>query len=390
MLNNTKLNGNKICPNLTFVKTASSRNNPADFTDISPDISTYEGLNDIPTKIDWFLVDLIFELKFKSWSDGFVDIFQNDQQYVERDTAAGRKTRGQLYAYGALQMSSQHRLFVFAIGIYGKFARVYRMDRSSIITSTLVDYIENPEILVELLWRYGQLTRIQRGYDPTVAPATKVEETLYLSQVRGYLERVRKDKNLREHEAAQKTLDSKLPIFKVQVHNTKDATTHFYLVREPAARIPVMSPCSRATIGYIAVRVPPDGQSLTDEEDGRLAWLKDFWRTNDFEAESEILEELKEKGVRHIPIVHCAGDVVFNGVAQVTVNDTWRTKDEAKIWRRPLGGNIRSLTHHRVVEELLHPLSSVTHARELVRAGRDVTEGNIHLYLGYPPILTYF
>ncbi|KAK7682121.1 hypothetical protein QCA50_014707 [Cerrena zonata] len=379
ILNNGKINGRNICHNLCFVKTTSNRNNKPNVMDISPDVVAYEG-SQPPPKLDWSLLDLFFDLKSSLAQDGYHNTFQNSRQHVEHDTNGARKTRGQIYTYAARQMSDQHRLFVFCVGIYGQFVRFFRIDRSSVTVSARANYIANPKVLVEFLLRYGQLTRTQRGYDPTVSPATEFEKKLFISHVTQYLERVRGNENLREHAGAQKLLESKYPIHKVQVNDAKSGTTHFYLIREPTARYSAMSPCTRATRGYIAVYMPTKGDDLINQEAGHLDWLKDFWRTDGLETEATILHKLRDAGVSHLPIVRCAGDVLFDGETQRTVNDTWRTKEEANTWRRPVGGNSRALIHHRVVEELLHPLSSVINARELVRSGRDISEAIIDAY----------
>ena len=44
--------------------------------------------------------------------------------------------------------------------------------------------------------------------------------------------------------------------------------------------------------------------------------MKDVWRTNaeEVELEGDILKDLREKGVGHIPAVVCHGDVIGQGL----------------------------------------------------------------------------
>jgi len=62
----------------------------------------------------------------------------------------------------------------------------------------------------------------------------------------------------------------------------------------------------RCTAGYWAVRCDTKG----------VTFLKSIWRTNvkDVELEGDILKDLGDKGVEHIPTVLCHGDVTREGL----------------------------------------------------------------------------
>ena len=47
-----------------------------------------------------------------------------------------------------------------------------------------------------------------------------------------------------------------------------------------------------------------------------VVFVKDVWRTNaeEVELEGDILKDLREKGVGHIPAVVCHGDVIDQGL----------------------------------------------------------------------------
>lgn len=87
------------------------------------------------------------------------------------------------------------------------------------------------------------------------------------------------------------------------------AIQHF-LVSRPVV-IP-LSASGRATRGYWAVKVP---DSITEEADYQVAFLKDTWRNDeDAEKEGEIMVELVEADVPHVSDIFCHGDVVQEDV----------------------------------------------------------------------------
>ena len=68
----------------------------------------------------------------------------HENENMENPDEDSSRARGQLFKYVALQMGHQPRLFVFAVGISGPFARFYRFDHSSVCVSASFDYHEDP------------------------------------------------------------------------------------------------------------------------------------------------------------------------------------------------------------------------------------------------------
>ncbi|KAH9830628.1 uncharacterized protein C8Q71DRAFT_862381 [Rhodofomes roseus] len=86
-------------------------------------------------------------------------------------------------------MVAQGRLFVFAIGVYGRLARIYRFDRAGIMASPAFEYAEHPEILHEFLWRFlnpFEYGCIVVGSDPTIRELTDGEYSWAHGGVRQY------------------------------------------------------------------------------------------------------------------------------------------------------------------------------------------------------------
>ncbi|KAK7685999.1 hypothetical protein QCA50_010810 [Cerrena zonata] len=78
------------------------------------------------------------------------------------------RSREQIWSYFAHQMSAYPRLFVFGIFIYGDRARILRVDRAG-ATATTSFYYKEEDFLAQFLYRYSQVTDIQRGWDPTAS-----------------------------------------------------------------------------------------------------------------------------------------------------------------------------------------------------------------------------
>ena len=109
-----------------------------------------------------------------------------------------------------------------------------------------------------------------------------------------------------------------------------------------------------------------------------MVFLKDSWRTEDadYASEAEIYEDLNKHKVPFLPTIIAAGDVMTKdtGERQVTFTQVWSHDATKPDWRLPCDG-LRTLVHHRVVQELAYPLTSARSSKEAVQAVRDVLEG---------------
>ena len=97
-----------------------------------------------------------------------LDPFSDDHT----DTSSRKGVRSQISHYANVLASVQQRLFLFILIITGrrKF-RVLRWDRSGIVVSTAVDYVDDWKLFCDILWRISLAHRFAPellGADPTV------------------------------------------------------------------------------------------------------------------------------------------------------------------------------------------------------------------------------
>ena len=360
------MNGCGKITSLSFVRT-STKKETGSGTNMSPDIVVYVKARGkrTPTALSWSLLDMYIEWKPDASDDCYRQIFFGEE-VLDSDAEKHAQTRGQIYSYAAKALDSQHRRWIFALGVFGKFFRVFRFDPSSVVVSEPVSFMEHPEVMVEIFARFGCMTPAERGHDPTVTPATAAEKRLFRDQLRNYEIRVTEE-NLRLHPAV-KNLDT-TKVVRIQVNNEEDGATHWYLASKPASLHPNRSPCGRLSRGLLAMPLKPGPQ-----DKGKLYWLKDCWRSDQVESEASIYRRLKKKNVRNIPNIFCMGDVLEDGVVQETLNDTLLDDEDADSWRRPVH-IVHHMIHYRLVSELLVPISSVEDVEDLLLVGRDILNG---------------
>ena len=223
------------------------------------------------------------------------------EKYLEDDDprvlTLGRNTR-----YAHVVQTRQFRTSIYSISVVGTTARLLRWDRSGVIVTESFNYKSEPEILVGFLWRFSKATKEQRGFDSSAIPATSEEERLQFV------------------EAIKKHVEEQLPGLgaeevweEVDRHSRPGAITRLTVGAGAEARnILVSQPMftskgatGRSTAGFWGVEC----------ESSEVVFVKDVWRTNIPEADTEgtILKELLEAGVRNIPAPVCYGDVVPNG-----------------------------------------------------------------------------
>ena len=249
---------------------------------------------------DWSSVDLFVQWRVNEERDGYRESFVG-KQILDDGSNYALEIRAQLFARAARMMDSQHRLFLFAVDIYGSRARFYRFDPSSVVVSEPIYYRDDPQPLYEFFSRYSLLSPARRGYDPTVLPATEAEKTLFRARIKEYFERVDVGE-LQEHPDVQKLSDR---VCKMQVNDMKGKAS-WYLASK-CSMIPVHSSlCGRFTRGYIATPIPRG--SVTPprtyrklpgaSQSGRLYWLKDCWRPDSVESETTMYDKFKAYGLR--------------------------------------------------------------------------------------------
>ncbi|KAA1467113.1 hypothetical protein DENSPDRAFT_832091 [Dentipellis sp. KUC8613] len=288
-----------ICPDLEFHDTTNIIDKTFPYA-TKPDISIIPKRSDASENPDtnWTNIQLFIERKPKS-SDPFQDpapgADRKEHQFVKTTSDEATESRGQMIAYASAQLTMQFRQFCFSISILdGNMARFIRWDRGGAIVTERFNFVENPEPLLEFLWRFNHLSPEQRGMDTSVSPAT-AEETAMAVEA--------------------KIAAEGDPVHKMHVKNDADKVDHYYLVSRPTEYS--IGVCGRSTRGYIAM----------DMEKKDRVWLKDSWRidTPEMPKEFQVYEKLHAAHVSNIPECRCGGDIGEQKTRTHTFQDsTWR------------------------------------------------------------------
>ncbi|TCD65442.1 hypothetical protein EIP91_002698 [Steccherinum ochraceum] len=307
-------------------------------------------------------VEIIVEFKRAEFLDAFRKDWENTKDYLASLSTSSDDTLGQLASYAAAQLARQHRAFIFIVLICGDHARIIRFDRAGAIVTRHFDYRKQPALLAEFFWRYGQQSPVDRGFDPTVQEATNDEKAKLKQAVEAYAV----DRYSRRVPGTHDVYDSTFPCYKISVTTFGSDDTRDYIVRKPFS-IP-LSPIGRCTRGYIAL-------DLASKE---LVFLKDYWRFLDDARppEAEIYKDLLDSHVPCLPDVLAAGDVPNDhGSFQTTLTHEWAAKDGMCLCKQ-----IKVYRHHRVVQRIAFPLTTVSNSRQLASAIRNVMESIIVSY----------
>ncbi|KAK7688374.1 hypothetical protein QCA50_008747 [Cerrena zonata] len=187
-----------LCPSFELIPLSTeAKNNTSSGYKLQPGITVYAQSARRNSVCDWPLMDFFIEWRPDEDFDCYYEASVNDR-ILDDSCEQAFQMRGRMFTYAAQLMDCQHRLFVFAVDMFGSYARLYRFDPSCIVVSDLIEYQRDPQLLDQFFARYSALSRVQRGYDPTVTPATNAEKVLFWAHVKEYLERAKKE-NLRTH-----------------------------------------------------------------------------------------------------------------------------------------------------------------------------------------------
>ncbi|KIP01982.1 hypothetical protein PHLGIDRAFT_122872 [Phlebiopsis gigantea 11061_1 CR5-6] len=284
---------------------------------------------------------------------------------VERETEAGTEFRRSLVSHAHAQFARQHRTHFFQLILANRWARFVRWDRSGAVVSSRFDYVHEPAILCEFLWRFAHLSDQKRGLDSTVSLASRQETSLFEDAVKAFLSDMKassKDgRPMRHLPGAEITLDPSetYPTWSVQVSTENPGEYTGLIVRRPFTVH--SSLLGRATRAYIAY----------DLRERRLVFLKDAWRIDHpkLQAESTTYRYLKQHEVPFIPELLYGGDVIgSNNKPQQTLSQAYADLDEE--WCR-YEGSFERYIHHRVVQDVAYPLGSALDEREFLQAIHD-------------------
>ncbi|KAH7906620.1 hypothetical protein BJ138DRAFT_1093898 [Hygrophoropsis aurantiaca] len=333
---------------------------------LKPDACVYTvDYDESGNRTDFRNLDMFLEFKPSDGQDLFNDL---GASYVDFCTSDATKVdrRGQIIGYAAETSAKQHRTHVFSASITGKFARLFRWDRSGTAVTERFDYRERPALLLDFFRRYSRMSRTARGYDPTVRFATPAEEAIALTALaeEGYEDRI----------------DPKYPTTVLEIYDQAENENKYFYVGRP--EVEPSSLVGRATKAYIAV----DAKTLA------VVFVKDCWRVTSpgMEKEGDTLRKLNQAGVRHIPTLLCAGDVGGDD-AQSTksyclIDQPWRIGDQKLTphshYRQAVdvvGKTVHEITSSRQLVRVIHD-AFIAHSDAFVLCRilhRDVSAGNI-------------
>lgn len=347
----------------------------------------------------WGICELSCEVKRSSNDDVFED--GNTIGALDKLTGGGASNKGQLVTYYKEQASRQHRTFIFQIFVFGSYARLLRWDRSGAVVTRKFNYKEQPELLAGFLWRYSQLSRPDRGWDPSATLAEAKNVDLFKTSLKKLLQgngpatsssgASKTIARLLTAANARKTLEGDYPTHAIHLSPSKNWDFHTTLIVGRPIYEP-LSPFGRATRGYLAY----------DRDHKEFRFLKDIWRIvhryleldpsddtdqpkRQYRSEDDFYTLMKTLNVPQVglPVVYYAGDVKNeDGSVQKTQTNELPLDDPAiNEWRKP-SAPLRAHIHHHVLQELLCPLHTFSSSKELIGITRDVFKSK-HLVYGF-------
>ncbi|KAI0795553.1 hypothetical protein C8Q75DRAFT_730482 [Abortiporus biennis] len=274
-----------------------------------------------------------------------------DDKDVIPDGFDHKWARGQIGEYTSGILRCQNRTHLFSVLTVGKTARFLRWDRSGVIASMPISFVEDTASFVKFFYRYGQMADWERGHDQSVSPARQEDEDALqdfkneilptlppshkamfeqafngvdaddqgwplLTVVLDRLPPVPNSISAPPEKSSSQPSDSfDQPSLQVSssTSNSDDKKIRL-LIRYP--RISSRSPFGRATKGFVAL----------DLGEKKLKFLKDSWRYHggDYHPEIDVYGKLQQAGVKNIAKVEGGGDVLgVDGKPQTTFAHTY-------------------------------------------------------------------
>lgn len=257
--------------------------------------------------------DQLVPIEFKRHETNQDPFEDSDDLKVDANAKTRKEVRGQLISYAEIIFRVQHRVALFMLLVIGRNFRFLRWDRSGTIVTRAIDYVANPHILCEALWRMSLQSDEQLGVDPSATRLSFEDDDYKLMDIlAGDSKNDLKDEErklspseLRTNPPTfayvrklfSKSLDPKWTRYRVEVPDGD--TTRTFLIGGPTFYARGMA--GRGTKGFVA----------WDCKAGRFVWLKDAWRL-DYERmdrEGDILKQLNDCKVANVPTLCCHGDI---------------------------------------------------------------------------------
>lgn len=274
------------------------------------DIGHYE-LSELPPedKTDHSLMQTQVEFKREFYKDPFIDPSKKSKASgrrfpFENPTAAATQARGQIACYAGATLYLSFRMHLFTVFIFGRYCRFIRWDRRGAVVTHRFDYTENPEILFYFHHCFAQLTRVQRGFDPTV---TKIDQSSkeVVAAIRRFSEH---SKDLLHCDGRTDTADSGLELnpLVLKMTVTFDGVERSFIIPSPLFHLGCLLPFSRSTRSSLAYDPAAKGGAPD------LLFMKDSWREDSGHTvpEAEIYRLLKVKEVdEHVAEMDIGGNI---------------------------------------------------------------------------------
>ncbi|KAI0363442.1 hypothetical protein BV20DRAFT_144055 [Pilatotrama ljubarskyi] len=281
-------------------------------------------------------VDQLVSVEFKRHETDMDPFDDRDDRTVDAQAAERKKVREQIITYAEQIFRLQHRTALYMLLVIGRNFRFVRWDRSGAIVTRAVNYVDNPEVLCDLLWRMGMQSDEQLGIDPSATRLYPGDEDYKLMDQ--CAAEVATDLTTDERIVTREELTADPPVFKYVRLSFRQALQadwpryrlevpsgdrmRSFLVGKPTFHASGMA--GRGTRGYVAL----------DVERKKFVWLKDAWRVHYelVDQEGSVLSELNKKEVRFVPSLICHGDIR----KQTTVTpEVWEEQNPPKSAERP-------------------------------------------------------
>ncbi|KAF8804184.1 hypothetical protein BYT27DRAFT_7259621 [Phlegmacium glaucopus] len=296
---------------------------------------------------------------------------------VETDTEAGIHTRGQIAVHAGIGLTISFRKHLFSILILGRYARFIHWDRRGAIVTCRFDYTKYPLHIFNFYLRYGQLTPLQRGFDPTVE--------LYKERLpKSVGDAIDRDPAWYGGGAMLKCGDAARSFegfFRVEGTDDETGAQESFFIPPPKFRRACLDPFYPATRRYPYQEIAKNVKKPT------MSFLKDSWQEDSEHTDREAaIYRIPKKHVKNVAFMRLGSDV--RGLE--TETQTWvialcsklkRLKDKMICHRIVLDTVARDLSTFTWCKVLLSCIAdAVEAAQEAYKAGilhRDLSAGTI-------------
>ena len=352
--------------------------------------------------------DIVASLPGQVFEGPFPDRWRNISTVFEVKSAV----QGDPMEYGSLEndealvqlamsarniLVSQSRLFVFVVGVYGHFARIYRFDHAGAVCSARFNYQEDPSPLRRFLWRLAHPIHENCdiiGADPTVRLSTKADRKNIESALRA--------------SGIEHTAETWKTCRWTTVQKAGEQGNVRYLLYDPIFLNPGLF--SRATTVWAGLEVDDNGHPSFEVESGgppreKRVIVKDAWQQLARRPETEHYEQIYASIA--LQVLRCAEaadtrddkaereavvkawDEAWTGLAEFVAGEDLGAEElkqdvEARVghqtstavYQHPTIHQLLERSHMRTVSKTIgQPISDFKCTQEMVQVLLDAIEG---------------